>query len=79
MIYKSPAPTLKHEIFASTPFSKYMKLEHALVKGPTIKKNIKKKPTYRPSFFLAMLPQTQIFFLGLIHANAICVLLKATK
>ena len=34
MIYKSPAPNLKHEIFASTPFSKYIKLVHALVKGP---------------------------------------------
>ena len=61
MIYKSPAPTLKHEIFASTPFSKYIKLVHALVKGLT-----KKKKAYLPTLlFLAMLPQTQIFFLGL--------------
>ena len=33
MIYKSPAPNLKHEMF-----SKYIKLVHALVKGPTKKK-----------------------------------------
>ena len=32
MIYKSPAPNLTHDIFASTPFSKYIKLVHALVK-----------------------------------------------
>ena len=64
MIYKSHAPTLKHEIFASTPFSKYMKLVHALVKGPTKKK--KNLPTL---FFLAMLPQTQIFFLGLVELS----------
>ena len=25
MIYKFPAPNLTHEIFASTPFSKYIK------------------------------------------------------
>ena len=43
MIYKSPAPNLKHEIFASTPFSEYIKLVHVLVKGPTKKNKIKKK------------------------------------
>ena len=51
MIYKYPAPNLTHEIFASTPFSKYIKLVHA----PTTKK---KKKTYLPTlFFLAMLAQ----------------------
>ena len=61
MIYKSPAPTLKHDIFASTPFSKYIKL----VKGPTNKKKKKKKPTYRPSFFWPCYPKHRFFFLGL--------------
>ena len=32
MIYKSPAPNLTHEIFVSTPFSKYIKLVHTLVR-----------------------------------------------
>ena len=65
MIYKSPAPSLKHEIFASTPFSKYMKLVHALVKGPTKKKK-KSLPT-DPLFFGHVTPNTDIFLLGLTY------------
>ena len=63
MIYKSPAPNLKNNIFASTPFSKYIKLVHALVKRPTKKK--KKSLLTDPLFFGHVTPNTD-FFLGLI-------------
>ena len=55
MIYKSPAPTLKHEIFASP---KYIKL----VKGPTKKKKKKKSLPTDPLFLGHVTPNTDIFF-----------------
>ena len=59
MIYKSPAPNLKHKIFASTPFSKYIKLVHALVKDQQLKQ--KNLPT-DPLFFGHVTLNTDIFF-----------------